>query len=86
VLEIDGREPPAYMATKKDTVLIPPQAEVNLFVEFPSVSNEGWPYMFHCHFLRHEGRGMMGQYLIVDQGASLDPADHVISTMAGHNH
>jgi FtsP/CotA-like multicopper oxidase with cupredoxin domain len=86
VLDIDGREPPAYMATKKDTVLIPPQAEVNLFVEFPSVSNEGWPYMFHCHFLRHEGRGMMGQYLIVDQGASLDPADHVISTMAGHNH
>ena len=86
VLDIDGRRPPAHMATKKDTVLIPPRAEVNLLVEFPNVSNEGWPYMFHCHFLRHEGRGMMGQYLIVDEGASLDPADHMISTMAGHNH
>lgn len=85
VLDIDGREPPAYMASKKDTVLIPPRAEVNLLVEFPSLSNEGWPYMFHCHFLRHEGRGMMGQYLIVGVGDSLDPADHVISTMAGHN-
>jgi len=86
VLDIDGRQPPAYMATKKDTVLIPPGTEVNLLVTFPNVSNDGWPYMFHCHFLRHEGRGMMGQYLIVEKGASLDPADHVISTMAGHNH
>ena len=86
VLDIDGRQPPAYMATKKDTVLIPPSTEVNLLVTFPNVSNDGWPYMFHCHFLRHEGRGMMGQYLIVEKGASLDPADHVISTMAGHNH
>ena len=86
VLDIDGREPPAYMATKKDTVLIPPGTEVNLLVKFPTVSNDGWPYMFHCHFLRHEGRGMMGQYLVVEEGASLDPADHVISTMAGPNH
>ena len=86
VLDIDGREPPAYMATKKDTVLVPPGTEVNLLVEFPNVSNDGWPYMFHCHFLRHEGRGMMGQYLVVNEGASLDPEDHMISTMAGHNH
>jgi FtsP/CotA-like multicopper oxidase with cupredoxin domain len=86
VLDIDGREPPAYMATQKDTVLVPPGTEVNLLVEFPNVSNDGWPYMFHCHFLRHEGRGMMGQYLVVNEGASLDPEDHMISTMAGHNH
>ena len=86
VLDIDGREPPAYMATQKDTVLVPPGTEVNLLVEFPNVSNDGWPYMFHCHFLRHEGRGMMGQYLVVDEGASLNPEDHMISTMAEHNH
>ena len=86
VLDIDGREPPAYMATQKDTVLVPPGTEVNLLVEFPNVSNDGWPYMFHCHFLRHEGRGMMGQYLVVDEGASLNPADHMISTMAEPNH
>jgi hypothetical protein len=29
---------------------------------------------------------MMGQYLVVEEGASLDPADHIISTMAGPNH
>ena len=39
------------------------------------------PYMFHCHILRHEDSGMMGQFVVVEPGqqASAPAADH-----AGH--
>jgi FtsP/CotA-like multicopper oxidase with cupredoxin domain len=26
------------------------------------------PYMFHCHILQHEDRGMMGQFVVVGRG------------------
>ena len=26
------------------------------------------PYMFHYHVLRHEDQGMMGQFVVVEQG------------------
>ena len=26
------------------------------------------PYMFHCHVLRHEDQGMMGQFVVVEPG------------------
>lgn len=34
---------------------------------------DGWadpdvPYMFHCHVLRHEDQGMMGQFVVVEPG------------------
>jgi FtsP/CotA-like multicopper oxidase with cupredoxin domain len=25
------------------------------------------PYMFHCHILQHEDRGMMGQFVVVER-------------------
>jgi hypothetical protein len=28
------------------------------------------PYMFHCHLLRHEDQGMMGQFVVVDPAAA----------------
>lgn len=84
VLDIDGNPAPSHMGVKKDTVLIPPLGTVNLLVKFPAAETEGWPYMFHCHFLRHEGRGMMGQYLIVPEGSSLNPDDHMISSHSQH--
>ena len=84
VLDIGGEAPPAHQVWDKDTVLVPPETAVNLLVTFPDVSGEGWPFMFHCHFLRHEGRGMMGQYLVVDQGDSLKPQDHQISSSMDH--
>ena len=85
VLSVDGIAPEPHRRWDKDTVLIPPGSTVDLLVEFPEVSSDGWPFMFHCHFLRHEGRGMMGQYLVVENGQSLSPADHMISSGA-HNH
>ena len=27
-----------------------------------------FPYMYHCHLLRHEDDGMMGQFLLVEPG------------------
>jgi bilirubin oxidase len=49
----------------------------------PNIQSPGWvkiikpfrdfadsinPYMYHCHILEHEDRGMMGQYTVVDDG------------------
>ena len=85
VLSVDGAPPAVHQRWDKDTVLIPPETTVELLVKFPEVSSGGWPFMFHCHFLRHEGRGMMGQYLVVEPDESLDPSNHMISSMA-HTH
>ena len=85
VLSVGGEEPEPHQIWDKDTVLIPPETTVELLVTFPEVASEGWPFMYHCHFLRHEGRGMMGQYLVVEPGSSLEPADHMISS-GGHSH
>ena len=85
VLTVGGAAPEQHQRWDKDTVLIPPETTVELLVTFPEVDSGGWPFMFHCHFLRHEGRGMMGQYIVVESDQSLDPADHVISS-AAHIH
>ncbi len=85
VLSVGGEAPEPHQSWDKDTVLIPPKTTVELLVTFPEAASEGWPFMFHCHFLRHEGRGMMGQYLVVEPGSSLEPADHMISS-GGHSH
>ncbi|PCJ64095.1 MAG: copper oxidase [Bacteroidetes bacterium] len=56
----------------KDVVLIPAarnQANpgrvkiIKPFLDFADSTN---PYMYHCHILEHEDRGMMGQYVVVD--------------------
>ena len=84
ILEIGGNKPVDYLASAKDTVFIPPNTEVKLLVTFPDSASDGWPFMFHCHFLRHEGRGMMGQYLVVEEDKSLDPEDHKIAPGMSH--
>lgn len=66
VLEYDGAAPPPWMAGRKDTVFVPPRSGAILAVEFADYANEEHPYMYHCHILRHEDKGMMGQFLVVD--------------------
>ena len=65
----------------KDTVAIPPTATVRLAVEFGYYPDPTVPYMYHCHMLFHEDQGMMGQFVIVEEGdeAALEP-------MSGHGH
>ena len=68
VLEFDGKEPPVHQRGPKDTVQIPKDQTVTLRVKFPDYTDETYPYMYHCHILRHEDQGMMGQFLVVEPG------------------
>lgn len=68
VLDIDGVPPPPELAGRKDTVWVRPQETVRIILRFTDYASDRWPYMFHCHTLRHEDNGMMGQFLVVDPG------------------
>lgn len=46
----------------KDTVFV--DGEVELLVEFRRPATDAKPFMFHCHVLEHEDRGMMGQLAV----------------------
>jgi FtsP/CotA-like multicopper oxidase with cupredoxin domain len=68
ILDIDGEAPPDHFAGWKDTVLIPPGSTVRFIAEFRDYSDPEVPYMYHCHILQHEDRGMMGQFVVVEPG------------------
>ncbi|MEJ3748523.1 multicopper oxidase domain-containing protein [Actinomycetes bacterium KLBMP 9797] len=68
VLEVDGAPPPAYATGLKDTVYVPAKSTVRLAVQFGRHTDPTSPYMYHCHILRHEDSGMMGQFVIVEPG------------------
>jgi len=66
VVEIAGEPPRLEMSGLKDTVLIPPGEMARLATHFSDYIDPEMPYMFHCHLLEHEDRGMMGQFVVVD--------------------
>ncbi|GJF34950.1 multicopper oxidase [Kitasatospora sp. NE20-6] len=68
VLDVDGSSPPPELAGWKDTVAVPPSGSVRLAVVFRNHTDPENPYMYHCHLMRHEDDGMMGQFLVVGQG------------------
>jgi bilirubin oxidase len=68
VQSIDGAPPPASLAGWKDTVYLPPGQRFRLVIAFRDYADADHPYMFHCHLLRHEDSGMMGQFLVVKPG------------------
>jgi FtsP/CotA-like multicopper oxidase with cupredoxin domain len=68
VLDIGGDAPPGYATGLKDTVYIPPDKKVRVLVRFRDYIDPMTPYMYHCHLLRHEDRGMMGQFVVVEPG------------------
>jgi FtsP/CotA-like multicopper oxidase with cupredoxin domain len=84
VLDIDGKQPPAWMQGPKDTVFVPGKTTVRLAVEFGTHTDPVSPYMYHCHILRHEDKGMMGQFVIVPPGTEGSVSRTI--TMAGHGH
>lgn len=49
----------------KDVVLVHPNETVAVIMQFPQFSDKNTPYMYHCHILEHEDRGMMGQFVVV---------------------
>ncbi|RNL63351.1 copper oxidase [Nocardioides marmoriginsengisoli] len=83
VLAVDGEPPPPELAGQKDTVWIRPKETVRLIMRFEGYTSPGTPYMFHCHTLRHEDLGMMGQFVVVEPGQA--PDDHVAGSAAGHH-
>ncbi|SHG59071.1 multicopper oxidase family protein [Ornithinibacillus halophilus] len=68
VLDVDGNEPEEYERGRKDTVYVPHGATVRLAVEFGNHTDLNYPLMYHCHLLKHEDEGMMGQFLLVEPG------------------
>jgi len=68
VVNVDGRPPPPALTGLKDTVYVAPETTVRLLVTFLEHIDPDTPYMFHCHVLRHEDRGMMGQFVVVGAG------------------
>ncbi len=72
VLEVDGDEPPPYLRGPKDTVFVGPDHPVTLAVRFGTHTDPETPYMYHCHILKHEDNGMMGQFVVVEPGTEGD--------------
>lgn len=64
VLAVNGEEPPPHLRGPKDTVLVAKDHPVRLAVQFGLHTDPDTPYMFHCHLLRHEDNGMMGQFVV----------------------
>jgi len=65
VLDRNGVAPPANEMGWKDTVRVGSGERVRLIMRFTDFSNAEAPYMYHCHILEHEDRGMMGQFVVV---------------------
>jgi len=77
VLAYQGAAPPPTLAGWKDTVFLPSGATTRLLVRFGDYSDPALPFMFHCHLLRHEDNGMMGQLVVVGPGqAPTSPPTH----------
>ncbi|HLV05576.1 MAG TPA: multicopper oxidase domain-containing protein [Actinomycetaceae bacterium] len=74
VLDVDGAPPPPQLRGWKDTVYLPPHGSVRLIMRFEDYTDATVPYMFHCHLLWHEDQGMMGQFVVVDEGEEPDLA------------
>lgn len=84
VLERNGNPPEAWEAGRKDTVHLPAQSTVRLAVQFDSYTDTTSPYMYHCHILRHEDAGMMGQFVVVAPGTE-NSVRRTLGTN-GHSH
>ncbi|RJL23050.1 multicopper oxidase family protein [Bailinhaonella thermotolerans] len=80
VLDVDGSAPPVYSRGHKDTVYVPAKSVVRLAVQFGHFTDPTSPYMYHCHLLRHEDSGMMGQFVLVKPGTE----SQVNRTLPGH--
>ena len=58
---------------------------MRIIARFEDHADPKTPYMFHCHVLRHEDQGMMGQFVLVERGA-MEPDLSGMDGMPGHDH
>jgi len=76
VIEYAGGRPPPHLAGAKDTVHVPPGETVRFVTSFEDYSDPDTPYMFHCHILEHEDRGMMGQFVVAGRARPPEHESH----------
>lgn len=84
VLDIDGGKPPVWLRGWKDTVPLHSGQHVRLIMRFEDYTDPAVPYMMHCHLLQHEDSGMMGQFLVTEDGAGPDRI--ALPETDGHGH
>ncbi|HEY5788834.1 MAG TPA: multicopper oxidase domain-containing protein [Microlunatus sp.] len=85
ILDRDGEPPHAWESGRKDTVHVPEKSSVRLAVQFSSFVDPALPYMYHCHILRHEDDGMMGQFLVVEPGTEAGTPRSIPAPGGGHS-
>lgn len=85
VLDVGGVAPDVVWRGPKDTVPVMPGRPVRLAVAFGRHVDPGMPYMYHCHLLRHEDNGMMGQFVVVEPGTEGE-TPMALDLVEGHRH
>ncbi len=75
VLDRDGNTPPPSEQGLKDVIYVLPMETVRFITQFTDFADPVIPYMYHCHMLFHEDRGMMGQFVVIDNTAGIDEAN-----------
>ena len=86
ILTYAGGSKPSQLNGWKDTIYVPPSKTVRLLVRFGDYPDPNTPYMFHCHILQHEDRGMMGQYVLADAGQRPTTRTHSRAARSEHSH
>lgn len=61
---IAGEAVPPDQQGWKDMVVLDDDGWSEIVVRFDYPADEQHPYMYHCHILEHEDRGMMGQFTV----------------------
>ena len=68
---VDRRQPAARRACRLEGHRPPPPSETyRADHAIQDHTDPDMPYMYHCHLLRHEDQGMMGQFTVVEPGQS----------------
>ncbi|MZD07780.1 multicopper oxidase domain-containing protein [Streptomyces sp. SID5785] len=85
VLDINGSPPPAYARGPKDTFYLHEFGKAKIAIRFDTLTDPKAPYMYHCHVLRHEDDGMMGQFTVVAPGTEKQ-APRTLPDAGAHQH
>ena len=48
----------------KDTFFIPRGQNVTFVTRYDETADARYPFMFHCHMIKHEDQGLMGQFTV----------------------
>ncbi|MFK7933663.1 MAG: multicopper oxidase domain-containing protein, partial [Saprospiraceae bacterium] len=83
--EIDPATRPAIFAGPKDNVLVEPGWTLSFVTQFNDFGTPIAPqnsYMYHCHILPHEDRGMMGQFVVWDGSVPTNTEETVTTELS----